>query len=815
MAGDSAPVIDVTARSLDLVSVVMHPSGAAATVGRELLQWLGHKSINDTSFSQVMTAGKGIAYPNSNGSKVLGRLGQTASVLKGVRLVLPSTFGRAVLRDPELRWLATTEAVILQYHDMQYATQTLCDLFIDATEEQKDISLMTALVQPIIEEAVHSIALHTTNSTPDFVRLPDVLQKLGQHLMTAKALFGSISAIQRILSNDIFVHMQYCVADLLSWIYHHWSGQLLVVNNNEKIFNENLGPEISKGKRSLTVVIENSCAAVGRCYDFNHERGCVSVGTTHDSAFVDASFEPSFKTESTSRAHLPNTSVERSKLYEIADRNPYVRYYLTINEKEDIAAQRSAQEIVRSIMALHVVPTGGTTLRIQLTPEGTPSFQWWTVCVPSLLQQDNLASESAPIRPLYRPRSKAESLALKGVDTRKIPPVSKQAEMRGRGYYQLPAICKLYPEIADAMALAKQRCECGCRKGTSSSDVGDGGAGCRQILMAAQILLYIAHALAEAAGAEDVSNVHGIDSAKGLIDAAMEFLGTIATDGYISWDLWFRLAASAITGLRQNIWAKRYRWDAQNLSTQEPMFIISGSITVAPQWFDLNQALNLRHSWGVKTLTGSVHGVIDEMALVEAQPTGRNAGPFTPELFAISRGYVDGDRIDIQTHVWRVDDPIYRHATLVQAGTGARILSPIDVYSGYMRAPRPTCSHAEDETTEAYVWGMEEIIRYWPGRWSPGSLHAHVALVEDFALKQNVAIGLSAGTCVLKTDRCCLGCLVEEGRRLGFAAIHCGHETKLLEAPFSSRPSDEGGSRVIQISPQVMPERPKAIEASR
>jgi hypothetical protein len=364
------------------------------------------------------------------------------------------------------------------------------------------------------------------------------------------------------------------------------------------------------------------------------------------------------------------------------------------------------------------------------------------------------------------------------------------------------------------MALAKQRCECGCRKGAPSGDVDDGGAGCRQILMAAQVLLYIAHALAEAAGAEDVSNMRGADSAKDLMDATMELLGTIATDGYITWTLWFRLAASAITGLRQDVWAKRHPWDANQLTGGEPMFVVSGSMTVAPQWFDLNQALNLRHSWGVKILTGTVYGVTDEMALVEAQPTGRSAGTFTPNLFTITHGYVDSDHIEIKTHVWRINDPIYRHATVVEAGIGARILSPADVYSGYMLATRPTCSHAEDEITEAYVWGMEEIIKYWPGNWSLGSSHAHIALVEDFALKQNVAIGLSAGKCVLKTDHCCLKCLVEEARKLGFAAIYCGHETKLLEGPLFLRPLDESRSCIIQISPQVVPERPKAIRAS-
>jgi len=717
MASDPAKSMDVAARVVDLVGVVMNPAGITAAIGKEVIRWLGRNSISDTSFTRVMTVGKGIAYPNLHGIQVLCGLDHTAGYLRdlrGVNLVTAGAFGRAVLQDPELRWMATTEAVILRYHDLKYATQALCDLLIDATDEQKDLPLMTALVQPIIQEAVHSIALHTTNSAPNLAELPKELQRLGHHVMTANALFGAISATRKITSDDISIHMQYCATDLMNWIYHHWSGRLLVVSNNEKVYDEDLMHATHTAKRVLTVFIDKGCTAK-RCHDVNHSQGSISIGTTHNPTSNGAPFDPSFKTDGISQAHLPNTSAGRSKLYEIADRNPYVKYYLTISQKEDVKAQTTALEVVRSIMALYVAPGSDMTLRIESPPvKDSRTFQWWAVCAPSLLQQDNLLPEDASIRRIYWPgRPFEEKFELKGMNPHKIPSVQKQAEMRARGYYRLSAICKLYPEILDAMAMARQRCQCGCRTTLLSSDVDDNADGCRQTLMAAQVLLYISHALAEAAGAEDVSNVHGTSSAKGLINATMELLGTIAVDGYIDWVLWFRLAASAITGLHQDIWAKRYRWDTQNLSGEMPMFVVSGSMTVVPTWFDLDREVDLRHSWGVKTLAGSVRGVIDEVALVQAQPTSRSAGPFSPDILSVTFGYIDhDDHIDIQAHVWRVDDFIYRHATSAQAGRGARILSPFDIYSGYMLAKRPTCPHDEDETTEAYVWSIKDILGF-------------------------------------------------------------------------------------------------------
>lgn len=142
---------------------------------------------------------------------------------------------------------------------------------------------------------------------------------------------------------------------------------------------------------------------------------------------------------------------------------------------------------------------------------------------------------------------------------------------------------ELYPAIEDVMKLTGQRCSCGCKNSPPSS-VPDGG--CLQILISSQALLYIAYALAEAAGAEDISNINGAESAIGLMQATTEFLGTIAVEGYISWDLWFRLAVLAMARLSQNVWVGRHSFE--RLTGKTPLCSVSGSTTIVPRWFDLD-----------------------------------------------------------------------------------------------------------------------------------------------------------------------------------------------------------------------------------
>jgi hypothetical protein len=566
-------------------------------------------------------------------------------------------------------------------------------------------------------EAVHSIALHATNEIIDLAKLPDVLASLGNHVVMEKAFAGTISALRMIQSGDIFVHMEYCAADVLNWIYHHWSGYLEVVSMNSKILQRDLGPEVQG--RKLTVIIASNCNAVRRCREPSHERGRISVGTSHGSSLTT---EPSsFTTEATSRASLPNISAKRSKLYDITERNPYVKDYLTLNEKEETEAQKSAQIIVRSLMALNVKPKRGSLLLEIQNSRGpdTRTFQWWTICTPTLLQK-NIEVVPTSIRSLYLNMDLKERLQVQGIDPVNMPP-KKQAEIRQAGRYHFANIMKLYPEIADAMNYTKQRCECGCRKRLYYVHV---DRGCRQSLISAQVILFVAHSLAEAAGAQDISNILGIDSTLGLINATMELLGTIAIDGEIDWEGWFRLAASAMTGLPQGIWTKRYRWET--FAGRTPLCSISGSTTITPRWFEFDKELQLEHSWGVETLTGTVQGVIDETALIEIQSTGRSAVSWTPpQPHNVSQTSWVADCVEIQSYVWKVEDSIYRHVSVVKSietrvqtsPTAVRILSPEDVHIGYIFAPRPSCPHAEGE--KKYIYGV------WRKSLSFGRISSH------------------------------------------------------------------------------------------
>jgi hypothetical protein len=176
-------------------------------------------------------------------------------------------------------------------------------------------------------------------------------------------------------------------------------------------------------------------------------------------------------------------------------------------------------------------------------------------------------------------------------------------------------IAKWYPEIYAALQLVYDRCECGCRyNGLGNTLNEELDAGCLLALMFSEIMLNIAHAMAEAAGASNASNLQGVSTATNISEAAVALLGSIAQDAEILWDTWFRLAASVITGLLYDMGSE------ETFDVGGGMFLwVAGSMAIVPEWSTMDSNIRLQGSWGVQQLTGSLQGLEAETAAIESQ----------------------------------------------------------------------------------------------------------------------------------------------------------------------------------------------------
>jgi hypothetical protein len=767
--GQTAMDLDLVTRSIDLTTAILRGTkldlvsivaDSTTKIASHIIKWLAREQISENSFLHTMKLGLNIAQPNKTGLKILQRLEQTSSKLYGLDLILPGALGRTILYDERLRWIGTTEAVLLRYHPPEYAVDALSKLFIvyHMDEDDTKADAMESIIRPVLEKIVDSIHLHVTNMGMGTDPSPKCLDHLTKHYIDHFNLADMVKAFAGVSGCDLLLQMNCYIVEIIDWLLTHWSGRFYLCVDNEIAVSETLGTSSC----NLTVVIHNSCTVQGECVPGTHvqsfELGKVTGQAGEAAEYV---YSGLLDVDETA-AEFDLYSCYRSPLYDI--QNPFRTHHFCLNSKEQKAAERAGQEVVQCILGLPVAslwhthdsatkPASCSILGLRVDSKSATKCRWWLKQVPTIVQK-NLGSTNSP-RDLFSSKHA----------------VDDETDSGYRRYeYSTWEIAGWYPEICAVLKLAYDRCECGCNDedfNTLLISQSELNHGCLVNLILVEVLLQIVHAMADAAGAQDISNLRGRNSAVDLVQGAKVFLGCLAAYGRIYWNSWFRLCSSAVTGLPYDMASKNYI----NGFGDGLLFAVAGSMTVAPIWFALDKEIKLKGSWGIQQLHGSIRGLEGEKALVEAQ-SGTGAGKeITPSPISLVSGVGDDKEVNLESVIFSNKGELHRIATIVRTKSSLRFISPLEIYKTVMEAARPECVHASVSEVMVCPWTLDDLILGWKGHTSPPMVGVpHIALVADSFRKQNIAIGLANG-CVLQSGRCCFACLAKEAGTLNILGI--------------------------------------------
>jgi hypothetical protein len=439
--------------------------------------------------------------------------------------------------------------------------------------------------------------------------------------------------------------------------------------------------------------------------------------------------------------------------------------FLSLNKTERKTCEKSAQRIVRSVMNLRVRAGNATygknvNLRVDdvTSSDSVREFHSWTQNIPSLLQLH--LEDQRYTRQLYHPPDDTF------VHRPEINSRLEEEEVKNETFYEVANIIKWYPELSDAMDFARDRCTCGCKEVLSQIRLG-----CLQSAVYAEVLLIVGHAMAEAAGAVDISNLAGSRLSRALVVATARLLGDIAHGGIIWWSTWFRLAATAITGTPNPIGDEHSKQ-----GRGEVLCAIAGSMTVVPAWLVFDEDITIEGSWTVKTLVGVPFGIMTERAILLARSTNFATPQDVPEIeFCSTASDSAREEVKVESAVMGTSNELYYLMTLVSTSKALRCVSPIDVYLGAIHAIRPRCSHGSSPR-EVHPWTMSFILQSWnrnPDRITAAyPAHAHIACTGSSIVNRNFGAALAGEGCILQTSACCFGCLVDTAlkeRRLAVA----------------------------------------------
>lgn len=122
--------LDLAARSIDLVSVLGNTGSGYGSIAKELIQWLARERISEDALTFALTLVQSFANPNEVGATILRHLEEKVSRIGGLVLILPGALGRSIMFDKKLRWMATTEGVLLGNHNFEYISLVLIEILI-------------------------------------------------------------------------------------------------------------------------------------------------------------------------------------------------------------------------------------------------------------------------------------------------------------------------------------------------------------------------------------------------------------------------------------------------------------------------------------------------------------------------------------------------------------------------------------------------------------------------------------------------------------------------------------------------------------
>lgn len=190
----TAKTLDLTARSLDLASTLAGPVlRPAIQWTAELYQWIGREGLGRANFEYTISLAMDMLQPNNAGLEIVRDLDVISNRLMGLNLVTPGNLGRNVMSNPNLRWMATTGATILEAHSFDFVSEFFTELlFIGGKHPSKHSAQLrevyAARVYPVIDKMVDSIALHSVNIRNGLTELPNGLRELPRHYMSPREL---------------------------------------------------------------------------------------------------------------------------------------------------------------------------------------------------------------------------------------------------------------------------------------------------------------------------------------------------------------------------------------------------------------------------------------------------------------------------------------------------------------------------------------------------------------------------------------------------------------------------------------------------
>ena len=804
-----ASSLNLAASCINLVKAIADSSlqgNAIAVATRTFFAWLVKEDIEENHYDIWANKTAGLASVNDAGLMMIQDVKNCTpkKTVAGIPVSFTGSVGRAMAYEPDHQYLVTTVAILMSFHDINFAVKALTNMTFDNGDHSQGISyrydVSKAFVARTMEKVVHSIALNVVNSGYTATDLPDSLLTHYKNDVVDKDTFAAVvMALQPKEDtetgsmHDILFDCEALYGDITCWVLSHFHGTFQVSVSGEVVYSSCLGPE----QRKLIMAVKLSPSVQS---DSLRARGDTSIQiSTCLNGILDVVLHtwpnnargpcpsrrfPLYDTNHILQLPAENISLNQHEVYNItlAARNTAKWLFnLPLKRKDSLNFPNL------SFGSIALVASSASYKSRKL---GDFLTRWpgiFSLC--GSQPEENMVAFKPPTsrnlnnRPgIYRRNGKEVILGNYGAQDEDLLDVD--------------IIAACFPKIQDLLTVLQQRCDClSCLR---KEPPGTGKSGClRQAAMTLHSTL-LAHAIADGFGASDAS---GMVDNRDISDGIDMLLVDVIHRGTVSWNRWFALAAAVFLGcVPPNDHIDVEEGAGAMLAVQ------FGSQVVAARWANFHENLQIDGLFGFETVAGQIVGISSEEAIVQAEETMKR--PYSPNSKLEGEGWVFDENEDSGEDPTRqeeiaddltVDECIpvvgryifkstrprsYRLITLFQTEKYHRHINPADAVRSVINSHKPTCSHRPSSTkdTERVLatkktvvsWSLEDLLGSWGttndplDRTNPSSTIARTYLTKtlDSELKVNIALGLSPLGCSIRNPKkCCLRCALERCKR--------------------------------------------------
>ncbi|KAL9117970.1 MAG: hypothetical protein Q9187_005489 [Circinaria calcarea] len=788
--------LDVAARGIDLTTALINYSNTSPknNILLEIGQWLGRERLGQYELEDFMKKARGLVFPNSAGHAFF------ADVIKGgEQMLLPHLFlrqsgslGRLMAGDPWLQWVVSTASCLFQFHrDETRVSDSICAILMRANnpveggaKHESELAHHPLRVQlkAVVDKIVSSIWFNVVNSGHHTISLPKELMDVcirGHYLQSSQ--FGAIVHVLQNSHPRLIVRAPHLMRNLVLWLLLHFSGTLQITVSGSIIFKHVQG-ELS---RIIEIRVASFCPE-GEC----DPEIDPFIEVLEDIADT---YKELFSCGYGDELLGPSPGVRQS-LYNVM--RPFEMDSLIRGRTVELSINGTAQHIMRWLLSLAIrVPGKSKPFRFSVRTTNKPEKNeaGLKICNilkrhPSMLNK-NWGSDRQP-RMVF-----AEA----GGNRSEIEPELKR---------KIPAKTRLLsylPVLQDLLNEVGPLCECidcgsepgDLRKGTSGYGKYKAfSVGCYKDVAYREVLVLLAHGIADGFGCNDVSAV--IDP-EPSVDGMVVLLTQLCSNKEMVWDTWFNVAATVFLGC-----------PFESPHTRHGQAIAAlqyGNLAVVAPWLDLSTTLTIEGSFGLIEGKGRLgvhqhngtdhqryHSFEDNYAVIGTEVTENNSSyverhpkPSLPPGVPLS---IIEDNCTVTSDYLLVGagSNYYRILLRIQTQNHSRFVDPHDTVGMLARGIQfDKCDHGPGDRAVpdkldakimlysfdevlgrwAYASDRNELERYRPevSRSSIMEGILHVSHFMGSPLKQNVALALSVDEVAVVDDgSSCFSCLVQKAR---------------------------------------------------